>query len=340
MPPDRPLRAVLLGLQGVGADFLAAILDNDQFDLLAVADSNADLVRNAQDRFGVAGFEDYRSIIVESARRGLDVVFVSLKPFRSCEILQFAATLGIAVFHTTPFARSIAEAREMIARFTTAGSELSVCRSWWWEPAFSRLHNLSEWIGRVHAATVEVRINESRKGWRGDSAKAGGGVLLNGAYEQIDMLTVMFGVPEDVYAHCILATDAEGVRNHDTEDVACVVLRYAHDRTAALTVSNGFGEAGWCATLDGAEGVVRVTPDALTLTARGARPLTFRSRSKQSVAPAIQVFAESTLAGEPYARSNAGDHLETLAVIEAAYLSAKTRCPELPSQFLGESSFA
>lgn len=335
MPLDRPLRAVLLGLAGVGADFLAAIVDNDQFNLIAVADSDAELVRRAQDRCDVAGFEDYRSVIVESARGGLDVAFVALEPFRSCEIIQFAATRGIAVFHAAPFARSLREARHMIARFTAAGSALSVCRAWWWDPAYSRLHSLSEWIGRVHAATAVVRINELRKGWRGDSVKAGGGVLLNGAYEQIDMLTAVFGVPEEVYAHCILAQGAGGSRNHDTEDVACAVLRYAHDRTAALTVSNGLGEAGWRVTLDGADGSVCVTPGKLTLTARGAMPLIFASRARPPVAPAIQVFAESALAGERSARSNAADHLGTLAVIEAAYLSTKTRCPEPPGQFLG-----
>ena len=334
MLPDGPLRAVLLGLYGVGADFLAAIVDSDQFDLIAVADSDAELVRRAEDRCDVVGFEDYRSVIVESARGGLDVAFVALEPFRSCEIIQFAATRGIAVFHAAPFARSLAEARKMIARFTATGSSLSVCRGWWWEPAYSRLHNLSEWIGPVYTATAVVRINESRNDWRGDSVKAGGGVLLNGAYDQIDMLTAMFGVPEEVYAHCIVAPNSEGSSNHDTEDVACVILRYAHDRTAALTVSNGLGESGWRVTLDGADGAVCVTPGKLTLTARGALPLIFPSRARRPVAPAIQVFAESTLAGERSLRSSAADHLGTLAVIEAAYLSTKTRCPEPPGQFL------
>lgn len=335
MPHNGRLRTILLGLDGVGADYLAAIADNDQFELIAVADDNADLVRKAQDELGVIGYEDYRSIIVETASADLDVAFIALMPFRSCEIVPIAASRGVHVFHSPPFARSLSEARKLIGRFNQADCSLAVGRPWWWEPAFARLHSLSEWIGRVHAATATVRTAQPPVGWRGDAVRAGGGVLLNGAYEQVDMLTVLLGVPEEVYAHCVMARNSDATRKHDTEDAASLVLRYAHDRTASLTVSNGSGEAGWSVTFDGADGAVCVTPGALTLSLNGSAPLTFRSRSKQSVAPAVHAFAEAMLDPDEAIRPTTDDHTKTLAVIEAAYLSSKTRSPESPSQFLG-----
>ncbi|MHC4698278.1 MAG: Gfo/Idh/MocA family protein, partial [Planctomycetota bacterium] len=230
-------RVALIGLAGVGGDYLAALRSEDGFDLVAVADTNREVLRQqvkpaSGGSLGV--YEDYRSLIVETAHAGLDLLFVALEPFQSIEFVELAASRGIGVFHKAPFARDVEEARRVIAQFEAHGCPLAVSRSWQHDcglmessahPIRNPRKNLSELIGRVHAAAAIVRTADGADGWRGDRGRAGGGVLLNGAYEQVDMLISLLGVPESVYAQCSFQGAPGAVRKYDTEDAATLSLR-------------------------------------------------------------------------------------------------------------------
>ena len=87
--------AAIIGLCGQGAEFLAAVRDNRRFELLAVADADAGLVRAAAEAGGAKGYTDYRSLVVEQAGEKLEALFVALEPFESVEYLTLAATHGI-----------------------------------------------------------------------------------------------------------------------------------------------------------------------------------------------------------------------------------------------------
>ena len=74
----------------------------------------------------------------------------------------------------------------------------------------------------------------------------------------------------------------------------------------------------------------------LTVTHHGRDSVQRRTvREDRVVASAISAFGATRREGEKRLESSAREHLSTLAVIEAAYLSAKTGEPESPDRFLG-----
>ena len=329
-------RVALLGLSEVGAEYLAVIRAHEQFDLVAVADTDPAPLRRFAEELHVRAYEDYRSLIAETSHAGLDLLFVAIEPFQSIEFVEMAAARGIAVFHKAPVARNIREAGRLMQRFRERGCPLVVSRPWLFEPAFEDLHQLTELAGHVFAATARVQIVDTPAGWRGDSVRAGGGVLLNGAYEAVDLLVYLLGLPETVYAQCGTDTTPGAACKYDTEDVAIVSLRFGRGQVACVTACREATDSSWKMTLMGTRGVISLTPEGMVITRReGAGPQSHAIQTPRRVAPAINTFGASWLSGELPFQSTVQEHLPTMAVIEAAYLSAKTGAPESPRSLLG-----
>ena len=327
------LRAALLGLSGVGAEYAAALRADDRFELVGAADRDADLLRERSEALGCEGYSDFRSLVVENARQGLDILFVALPPHESHEFVALAARHSVGVFHPPPFARSVTEGRQLLAEFENAGVSLVVERRWQHDPAFAKLQTASHLIGRVFGATATVRVEEKPAGWRGDARRAGGGVLLNHAYRALDLLTFLMGMPDEVYAQAILGVPPGASRPYDTEDLACLTLRYPEDRAASLAVVRGACPAESSIWIVGEQGAMAVDDVQLKVFLGGGGGQTYRVAARHPAAPAISALAESLLEGTATA-SKAQEHLGVLAVIEAAYLSARTGDPETPGKFL------
>ncbi len=340
-------RTALIGLAGAGEDYLTALRGDTGFDLVAVADTNSDLLRRCVEDTSLRAYQDYRSLIVETAHTGLDLLFVALEPFQSIEFVELAASRGIGVFHKAPFARNVEEARRVMALFNANRCVLSVSRTWQYEPAFADLANFPELIGRVYAATAAVRTADRTDGWRGDLARAGGGVMLNGAYEQIDLLTALLGVPQSVQAQCSIEAAPGSVCKYDTEDAATLSMRFKDQRIGSVTAWRGASTPQWNVTLVGRRGTIEMCQDGMTVDLQnrdssrsrdpGAAEECVSHRTVETgnpIAAAISAGPAARALGNRLLSSTADDHLRTLAVIEAAYLSAKTSAPEAPAQFL------
>lgn len=324
-----------MGLAGVGADYLAAIRSDDQFDLVALADTDPQVLRRHSEGTPVRAYEDYRSLIVETAHSGLDLLFVTLEPFQSLEFVDMAAARGIGVFHKAPLARNVGEAQRLVRRFAESECPLVVSRPWQFEPAFSRLEPLTELAGHVYAVSAVAATADSPLGWRGDSVRAGGGVLLNGAYEPLDILVHLLGLPEMVYAQCGLAVPPGTPRNYDTEDAAIVSLRFRGGQIGSVTAVRGAAEASWHIILTGADRTVELRPDRIMVSPhRGGIAECHTVQTGIRVAPAVSAFGAARLCGAAMSASAARQHLPTMALIEAAYLSAKTGAPESPERFI------
>ncbi len=326
----------LMGLGAAGAEYLAAIRGNDQFDLVAVGDADSELLRRHAETSTVRTYEDYRSLIVETARTGLDLLFVALEPFQSLEFVHMAAERGIGVFHKAPCARNVREAQRLAHRFAQHERPLVVSRCWQSDPAFAFLNDLTETGDRVYAAVADVRTADTRTGWRGDSARAGGGVLLNGAYDAVDLIVHLLGLPGSVYAQCSVAVPPGAAQQYDTEDAAVVAMHFAKERIACVTALRGATEPAWTVTLRCTRCTVEMGSDRLTVTPHdGGSPQHHRVWTPHPVHCAISAFGASQCSQEKLFASTVEEHLATVAVIEAAYLSAKTGEPESPSRLLG-----
>ncbi|MHC4063490.1 MAG: Gfo/Idh/MocA family protein [Planctomycetota bacterium] len=335
-------RVALLGLAGEGRRIYEVLRTDQTIELAAVAERDGDLAVALGDEAEARAYDDYRRAIVESTAAGLDALFVALAPPEADEYLRLAAAQRVAVFAVPPVARAFEATAELAELFAQSGCPLVVGRTWQFEPAFMRLHNLPELAGAVYAASMDVTCAVTEPlGWRGDARRAGGGVLLHGGYEMVDAMVNLLGVPEEVFAATGLAVRPEAALAYDTEDAASVVFRYADDRTAALTcrrtTTGGDPAVGaaWSMTLCGSEATVVVTPESMTVTNDQGECVTRTTvRTTNRYAPAISVFLAALGGGVKALPSLITEHLATMAVIRAAYLSAKTGQTESPGRFL------
>jgi len=330
------LKVALMGLSGVGAEYLATIESCEELHLTAVADTDRRLLQKHAESSPMRTYEDYRSLVVETARTGVDLLVVALEPFESIEYVELAAAQGMAVFHKAPFARHTREAHRLIRRFAENRRPLMVSRSWQLEPAFAHLKEVCRGKEHVYAATAEVMTTDTSLGWRGDATRAGGGVLLNGAYRVVDLLVAVLGMPETVYAQCASAGEPGAPRKYDTEDVAIVSLGFSKDRIACITAMRKAAESTWNVRLLEAAQTIELAGDHLTLTDReGGLIERHTVWTKHRAVHALRAFAEVGADVGQVTSCKAEEHLGTIAVIEAAYLSAKTGERESPGRLLG-----
>lgn len=329
------LRVALLGLTGVGAEYLAIIRSDERFELVAVADRDSEQVRSCSEQLQVRGFDDCRSLVVECAHSGLDALFVALEPFESIGFVEMAAERGVGVFHKAPVARNVREMDRLIQRFGRNQHPLVVSRPWLFKGGLSTLGRVDECAGRIYAATATVRTTDLPVGWRGDSLRAGGGVLLNGAYEAVDILVHLLGLPEAVYAQHTTHPRSGSQGRHDTEDVAIVSLSFGEGQVGCVTACRGARRSFWEVTLVGTRGSLDVGESGLVITpGQSACPESDNVESDHPARSAIGAFGASYTSSDVPFESTVEEHLSTVATIESAYLSAKTGSPESPARLL------
>lgn len=331
------LKAALLGLTGVGETYLQNLQDDQRFELVALGDPDTDAIKSASQTYSICCFEDCRSLIVETIRTGLDVLFVALEPYQSIEFVALAARNSVAVYHKPPFARSVVEGRQLIQQFEQNRTPFVVSRLWPVEPAIERWGPLQDLLGPVFCACATIQTTDTTTGWRGDQVRSGGGVLLNGAYEQINLLVHLCGIPQSVYAGCSRCMVHGETRNYDTEDAVNVILNFTHERTGSISARRGVLQSSVNALVNGTHGTLNIQPNRIEFTPTdGSKSRRTKFDVDQIMNKEISAFATVCLGDVCSMITPAKDHLSTLAVIEAAYLSAKTGQPESPQQFLND----
>ncbi len=331
----RKLRVALLGLADDGQHYLSAIGQDDLFELVAISDRNVNLSREISENTGIRSYEDNRSLIVELSHDGLDALFIALEPHESYEFVQLSAQSNIAVFHKAPFSRNISDARSLVDRFRTSSQPLVIARTLPSDLSWSVATALSEEVGQVQFAMAEVASVNNADGWRGDHVRAGGGVLLHGAYPQLDLLVSVMGVPEEAFAQCAKFGQAGDVLNYDTEDMATLSLRFSSHRLATLSAYRNAPISHSRIRWVGPDGVVETTAESFTVESSEhmAEDVASPFAKDDGISKAVHEFGVALSSGMKPA-STGEDHLASMAVLEAAYLSSRTGAPESVSRFL------
>ncbi len=327
------LRCGLLGLAGEGQALLDAVVANPTVELVAVGDPEHPALRPTAEKFGAQAFEDCRSLLVEAP---LEVVFVALPPYQAGEYLRTPAQRGVGVFQLAPWALDFEAAAELAHLFDGLGCPYVIARPWQTERAFDRLRDVREALGRVYAIDVDVvAARLGREGWLGDAQRAGGGTLLHDTYEQIDLVLTLCGLPEQVYAAAGWLPGPAEPRPYDTEDAMSVICKYSQDRFATITSCRAAAALKWKVTLRGTAATARVLPKSVRVTnSAGERIAEVRVRSRNRYSLAVNAFVTAMLEGTKSISPSAREHLPTMALMQAAYLSAKTGHPESPATFL------
>ncbi len=278
---------------------------------------------------GVEWFDDTRVLMAQS---GIQALVVATSPRAGVNMGEVAAAHGVHVWRQPPLARTFAEAIEVARRLQTVEVVYRFA-SWWdhvgedvcsalgfeagWEPVFSE----------VRLSTVGPPLTS----WRSSQANAGGGVLACDAYAPLEALVAVRGLPESVEGALGKCRRRPSEAPRETEDVAIAILRY--DKGLALVRATwDILPFGQITHHHGSQISLRYTESSVAVLAPDGSPLEERPLPTNLLAAEMARFA-AEINGEDGREPGAASinrHVAVSAVLEAIYLSARTKQPETP----------
>ncbi len=206
--------------------------------LLALPDARVTSVYDI-DESRCAGLADHcgaasRTSLQELAA-GNDAVFVCSWTGAHRVAVETAARAGLTIFCEKPLAPTVEEASAMLDTVRRHGVAHQVGLPLRWVPGYAVLRALLAEAGdRVLSVTMHTQMGNrdlAASGWRGDLVVAGGGVLLEVGFHDLDLLEWVAGP-----VGSLKASIAQG-RAPGIEDAASVSLSYRSGAVGSLAIS-------------------------------------------------------------------------------------------------------
>ncbi|UCC99902.1 MAG: Gfo/Idh/MocA family oxidoreductase [Phycisphaerales bacterium] len=338
------LKTAVLGLNERGRHLLEAAGAVDGLEIQAVADKDQNLAEQTGEAWQCAFYDDYRQLIIQHQ---LDCLLVAA-PMHSCdEYVRMAMKKKFNVLKLSPAARDFEEAAELVRLAEEQEIQFAVANPSRFAPCFRALRRVLE-EGKVRQPfilTVFRNIGQSeRPGWQADPKLAGGGVLLHDCYDIVDQAVLNFGVPQQVYSLSTNQAQDKQQRLYLTEDTAIVTMKFSETFIGNLIASRrpGAGPREERLMLYGKNTVLTVGDAKLTLRdglGQVSEQIEYGDDASACMSELLKDFAASVLSPDKNKLTSGGrENLKNMAVVESAYLSARTGFPEEPARILQMAS--
>lgn len=338
------LKTAILGLNEGGLLLLEAAKRVDCLQIHALADKDPNLVERIAGECGCAAYDDYRQLVIQN---DLDCLLVA-EAMHSCEeYVRMAMKKGFNVLKMPPGARDFEEAAEFVRVGEEQGIQFGIANSSRFTRSFLALRQfLAE--GRIEDVfMITAFCNASGyepPGWQGDPKLSGGGVLIHNCYSMVDQIVSNFGMPEQVYSLSSNQARDTQQRLYLTEDTSVVTMKFSGATIGNLVASRraGIGPAQESLKLYGKDRTLTVNDTELILCdglGEQIEHLRCHDDGPACIGELLKDFAHSVLSPEENKLCSSGrENLMDMAVIESAYLSARTGFPEEPGRILQMAS--
>jgi predicted dehydrogenase len=343
---ESPLKIAVLGLDETGRLLLEAIKDLDYFSVAAVADNDTKLAQQTGTMWNCAAYDDYRQLIITNQ---LDCLFVAA-PFHSCaEFLKMALKKKFHILKLPPLARNFSEAAELVKLAQSEKVNLVVANPGRFAQSNLAMRDFllqksTDQPFFILAAGGQSTSSSPQAKWRNDPVLAGGGAILYDCWEIIDQIVCNFGIPQQVY--CVAASTAvdKQQRLYLTEDSALVTMKFSDTLSGSLLAGKAAG--AFSTGKEPQKWLIAHYQDAFVrndnkcfevndLQGRCLRRENFDDDCLGKMKKVLENFGSHLFMPDKNALVNtAAENLKSMAVIEAAYLSARTGMPEQPERIL------
>jgi predicted dehydrogenase len=336
---DGKLNTAILGLDEDGQALLQASRAVDCLKIQAVADKDTNLAEKIAGQYQCAAYDDYRQLIIQNQ---LDCLLVAA-PIHSCdEYVRMAMKKKFNILKLAPPARNFEEAAEFVKLAEEQEIQFAIGNPSRFASGFVKLHQYLD-EGRIeHIFLMTAFCNlgdHPQPGWQTDPKLAGGGILLHDCYRLIDQMVSNFNMPQQVYSLNTNQAQDKQQRSYLTEDTAVVTMKFS-DTFIGNFVATRRTDAGpkeEFIRLYGRDMVLSVSDTHLTVSdglGRISEDLKCGNDELTGTTELLKSFAGSILSpAENKLCSSGRENLRNMAVIESAYLSARTGFPEEPGRF-------
>ena len=343
---ESKLKAAVLGLDERGRAMLEAADASDYFEIEAVADTDTNLAEKTAERYKCAAYDDYRQLIttldshVDRKNRALLVA----AGMHSCdEHIRLAMKKNFNILKLAPAARDFEEAVEFVRLGEDEDIRFAVANPGRYAKSFLALYELIKQgkIEQLFLLNVFCSFgDEHYPGWQSDPKLAGGGVLLHNCYEIIDQILWIFGVPQQIYSLQSNQAQDKQQRLYLAEDTAVMTMKYDDTFIGNLIASrrSGTGPKQEFLRLYGKDKILTINQRQLIINdGQGGvcEQFDYDDDQLSSMKDSLNNFALSILLPDNNKLCSSGsENLRNMAVIESAYLSARTGFPEEPARIL------
>jgi predicted dehydrogenase len=353
MDSERQLNVGVLGLDRRGQALVQTMAEMAPFNIQAVADRDTQLVEKRALQLDCDPFDDYRQFILQS---DFETLFVTANLHSSLEHVRLAIKDNCHILKLAPMSRTFEEAAQLQTLCRDQGTRFDVINPGRYTPAFQAFQSLVQEgqvdrpfllrlfcdVGLLAGLNPELfQIHpDNQTSWITDQALAGGGVLLHNCYQLIDQLVLAFGLPQQVFSLCNSHSSDKQQLHHLTEDTALVTMRFGDNLIADLVAMRHWDDRPTCQqiTLFCKDSKITVCSNNLTIhnnLGEIVKEEDYRHETPD-VDKALLTNYHLSLTDpkeHPFG-SNAEANLRVMAVMEAAYLSARTGAPEDPARIL------
>jgi len=340
------LNTAILGLNSGGQLLLQASEAVDCLEVQAVADKDTNLAEKIAGQYKCAAYDDYRQLIIQNQ---LDCLLVA-EPIHSCdEYVRTAMKKKFNVLKLAPVARDFEEAAEFVRLAEEQDIQFAVGNPSRFAQSFVKLRQYLEEGKIEHVFLLNAFCNlgdDLQPGWRTDPKLAGGGVLLHDCYRMIDQVVSNFDMPQQVYSLNTNQAQDKQQRLYLTEDTAIVTMKFSDTFIGSFIASRrvGAGPKEEFLKLYGKDMILTAGDTHLTVSdglGRVSEEMECDGDELACTTELLMSFAGSILSPETNKLCSSGrENLKDMAVIESAYLSARTGFPEEPGRILQMASLA
>ena len=229
------IRVGIAGLGRSGWDIHARLLEplNEQYQVVAVVDADADRRAEAIDRFDCMAYTDYAELLADNA---VELVVVALPSYLHANGAIAALAAGKHVVVEKPMAAALADADRMVEAAAQSDKILSIFQNRRYNPDFQKVREIvnSGILGRI----VQIRLSACGFSRRWDwqtLQKFGGGSLNNTGPHFLDVALQLYG---DGYPEEVFCTLDRTLTLGDAEDHVKVIFKGADKPTVDIEISS------------------------------------------------------------------------------------------------------
>jgi predicted dehydrogenase len=269
-----------------------------------------------------------------------DCLLVAAGVYSCDEYVKMAIKKKTNILKLAPPARNFQEAAEFVRIAKAENVKFAVANPRRFSQSYLAFREFVQQgrIEQIFFITAFCAVgNEQAGAWQTDPKLAGGGVLLRDCYQMIDQIVWSLGMPQQVYCLSTNTASDRKQRSYLTEDTAVVTMKFNDSFFGNLVVGKVFGPELEVLRVYSKDKILRVSNDRFIISEgvgqKGEAEYDDTERSRYTTV--LRNFALSiSEAGDTKLCSSARENLNTMAVIEASYLSARTGMPEEPGRIL------